>query len=334
MDTRIHPFEKYPFDLKTLDKEIVREIEQLNFYTTVVKIEKIMEEKDLKDTNTLLCWAYFEWLDAMAMKTGGEILSCGEKALNIIDGILEKEPGHKGSVKLKKYIETEIKQVHKANKWFDKYHHIPIESLALKEVEDFACFLSDCANDAKFKEKEYQLWQRLYQEKPDTHKVIRDGIQIGKEYYGFKFYYLCRMADVLWQDLKKFELARPMLWEIINWPQIKDAELYTYNQSSAGEKLLLEAVEQQNKSEFIRLTELMILKFKAINTYRVSIGKSEVTMIMREQSSGAVLQFALDMGDPENIRSVVTHFFSPEQVVIKDKKNKENLLKARAMFFS
>eukprot|EP01133_Synstelium_polycarpum_P012569 gene12569-14749_t len=308
MDTRIHPFEKYPFDLKTLDKEIVREIEQLNFYTTVVKIEKIMEEKDLKDTNTLLCWAYFEWLDAMAMKTGGEILSCGEKALNIIDGILEKEPGHKGSLKLK--------------------------NLALKEVEDFACFLSDCANDAKFKEKEYQLWQRLYQEKPDTHKVIRDGIQIGKEYYGFKFYYLCRMADVLWQDLKKFEQARPMLWEIINWPEIKDAELYTYNQFSAGEKLLLEAVAQQNKAEFIRLTELMILKFKAINTYRIAIGKWEVAMIVREQSAGPILQFALDLGDPENIRSVVTHFFSPEQVVIKDKKNKENLLKAKAMVFS
>src|SRR5688572_5421989 len=124
MQANIHPFEKYPFDLKKLPAAIRSEVEHFQFYTTSVAIAKVIAAGNLSDSNTLLCWAYFTWIDAMAMQTGAEILSSGESALKIIAEILEKEPGHKPSLKLQKYIQDEIKKVHKANKWYDKFHNI------------------------------------------------------------------------------------------------------------------------------------------------------------------------------------------------------------------
>ncbi len=326
MHANIHPFSKYPFDVKKLPAAIRSEVEHFQFYTTSVAIAKLIAAGDLSDSNTLLCWAYFTWIDAMAMQTGAEILSSGGSALKIIAEILEKEPGHKPSLKLQKYIQDEIKKVHKANKWYDKYHNIPVESLSLEEAEDFALFLSDCANDEKFKEKEYRLWLRLYNEKPD---VAVD--EKGEKFYGFKFYYLCRVANVLWRDLGRVEEARPLLWQIINWPSVKDAELYSYNTSSAIQFLLLEAVEKRNEAEFIRLTELMISKFGEINDYRRSRLKSKLTLIIREEPAGKILEYALEVGNRENIRSIMDHFFAGEYVVIRDSKIKKNMEKARAL---
>ncbi len=325
MKANIHPFEKYPFDLRKLPAAIREEVEQFDFYSTSRAIEKIIAHDNLEDANTLLCWAYFVWIDAMAMQTGAEILSSGESALQIIAGILEKEPGHKPSLKLQKYIDGEMKKVHKANKWYDKFHDIPVARLSLKEAEDFAFFLSDCANDGKFKEKEYQLWERLYKERPDTYQDERSG----ETYYAFNFYYLCRMANVLWRDLKKHEEARPLLWQIINWPHVKDAELYPYNISNAIQWLMLEAVEQRNAPEFGKLTDLMISKQEAINAYRVSIGKQPLKLIVREEPAGKILQFALDTGNAANIRTVIDHFFAGEVVFIRDARIKENMRKAR-----
>ncbi|RPE08914.1 hypothetical protein EGT74_18015 [Chitinophaga lutea] len=327
MKTGIHPFDKYPFDVKKLPSGIRRAVEDFDFYSTSSAIGKIIAQDNLGDSNSLLCWAYYVWIDAMEMQTGAEILSCGESALKIIAEILEKEPGHKPSLKLQKYINGEIKKVYKANKWYDKFHDTPIESLSLKEVEDFAYFLSDCANDGKFKEKEYRLWQRLYDEKPDTSLNERTG----ELYYGFKFYYLCRISNVLWRDLKKFEEARPLLWQVINWPSVKDAELYSYNISNAIQLLMLEAIEQNNAPEFVRLTELMISKFGEINQYRSELGKQALTLIIREEPAGKILQFALNNGNIDNIRSVIDHFFAGEVVFIRSAKIKENMQKARAL---
>ena len=138
MKTGIHPFDKYPFDFKKLPAGIRREVEDFGFYSTSSAIAKIIAQDNLDDPDSLLCWAYFVWIDAMEMQTGAEILSCGESALKISAEILEKEPGHKPSLKLQKYINGEIKNVHKANKWYDKFHDTPEESLSLKEAEDFA----------------------------------------------------------------------------------------------------------------------------------------------------------------------------------------------------
>lgn len=325
MQANIHPFEKYPFDVKKLPAGIRQEVERFDFYTTSRAIEKSIVSDNLSDSNTLLCWAYFVWIDAMALQTGAEILSSGEDALKIITEILGKEPGHKPSLKLQKYINDEIKKVHKANKWYDKFHDTPIESLSLKEAEDFAFFLSDCANDEKFKEKEYQLWQRLYNEKPDVYSTA------VKEFYGFKFYYLCRISNVLWRDLGRFEEARPLLWQIINWPSVKDAELYSYNISSAIQLLMLEAVEKRDEAEFIRLTELMISKFAELNQYRASLGKGELTLIIREVPAGKFLQFALEIGNVENIRSIMDNFFAGEVIFIRDGRIKEDMKKAKAL---
>ncbi|WP_343307580.1 hypothetical protein AAHN97_10625 [Chitinophaga niabensis] len=325
MQTNIHPFEKYPFDVKKLPADIRREVEHFDFYTTSRAIEKSIVSDNLSDSNTLLCWAYFVWIDAMAMQTGAEILSSGESALKIIAEILGKEPGHKPSLKLQKFINDEIKKVHKANKWYDKFHNIPIESLSLKEAEDFAFFLSDCTNEEKFKEKEYQLWLRLYNEKPDVYST---GV---KEFYGFKFYYLCRISNVLWRDLKRFEEARPLLWQIINWPSVKDAELYSYNISNAVQLLILEAVDKRDEIEFARLTELMISKFGEINQYRAGLGKGELTLVLREIPAGKILQFALEIGDLKNIRLIMDHFFAGEVVLIRDGRIKENMKKAKAL---
>lgn len=331
MLTNIHPFDKYPFDLKKLPPAIRAEVENFEFYKTSLAIEKQIALDNLSDPNTLLCWAYFVWMDAMAMQTGAEILSNGESALKIITGILEKDPQNKPSLKLQKYINGEIKKVHKANKWFDKYHNVPIESLSLEEVEEFAYFLSDCANDERFKDKEYRLWLRLYNEKPDVHQEERNGVLAGKEYYGFKFYYLCRLSNVLWEDLRRFEEARPLLWQVINWPNVKDAELYSYNISTAIQYLMLESIEKRDEAEFVRLTELMIEKFGEINQYRSSCGKSELTLIIREVSAGKILQFALDIGNVSNIRSIMEHFFASQHVVIKDATVKSNMKKAREL---
>lgn len=325
MQANIHPFEKYPFDVKKLSAGIRQEVERFDFYTTSRAIEKSIVSDNLSDSNTLLCWAYFVWIDAMALQTGAEILSSGEDALKIITEILGKEPGHKPSLKLQKYINDEIKKVHKANKWYDKFHDTPIESLSLKEAEDFAFFLSDCANDERFKEKEYQLWQRLYNEKPDVHSTA------VKEFYGFKFYYLCRISNVLWRDLGRFEEARPLLWQIINWPSVKDAELYSYNISSAIQLLMLEAVEKRDEAEFIRLTELMISKFAELNQYRASLSKGELTLIIREVPAGKFLQFALEIGNMANIRSIMDNFFAGEVIFIRDGRIKEDMNKAKAL---
>lgn len=331
MQANIHPFNKYPFDLKKLTAAIRQEVEDFDFYKTSRAIEKQIVLDNLSDPNTLLCWAYFVWIDAMAMQTGAEILSSGESALQIIAGILEKDPQNKPTLKLQKYINDEIKKVHKANKWFDKYHSIPVESLSLKEAEDFAYFLSDCANDEKFKDKEYRLWLRLYNEKPDVYQVERDGVPTGKEYYGFKFYYLCRLSNVLWQDLKRFEEARPLLWQVINWPNVRDAELYSYNISNAIELLMLESIEKRDEAEFIKLTGLLIEKFGEINKYRSNHGKEKLTFIIREVLAGKFLQFALDIGNIGNISLVMNHFFAGEVVFIKDARIKENMKKAKAL---
>jgi hypothetical protein len=328
MQANIHPFEKYPFDVKKLPAGIRHAVEHFEFYTTSLAIEKIIASDNLSDSNALLCWAYFVWIDAMELQTGAEILSSGENALKIIAEILAKEPGHKPSLKLQKYINDEIKKVHKANKWYDQFHNTPVESLSLKEAEDLAFFLSDCANDEKFKEKEYQLWQRLYNEKPDVHS---EG---GKAYYGFKFYYLCRISNVLWRDLGRFEEARPLLWQIINWPSVKDAALYSYNISNAIQFLMLEAVEKRDEAEFIRLTELMIQKFEVLNKYRSGLGKGKLTLIIREVPAGKFLQFALEIGNVENIRSIMENFFAGEVVFIRDGRIKENMKKAKALVSS
>ncbi|MGN7722178.1 hypothetical protein [Chitinophaga sp. 22620] len=327
MQANIHPFEKYPFDLKKLPADIRSAVEHFEFYTTSQAIAKSIAAGNLSDSNTLLCWAYFTWIDAMELQTGAEILSSGESALKIIGEILEKEPDHKPSLKLQKYIQDEIKKVHKANKWYDKFHDIPVEKLSLEEAEDFALFLSDCANDEKFKEKEYRLWQRLYNEKPD----VRVEERTGRQYYGFKFYYLCRVASVLWRDLGRFEEARPLLWQVINWPSVKDAELYSYNTSNAIEFLLLEAVGKRDEAEFIRLTGLMVSKFGEINEYRRSAGKGELTLIIRENPAGKILEYALEIGNLENIRTIMDHFFAGKVVFIRDAKIKKNMEKARAL---
>lgn len=315
MQANIHPFEKYPFDVKKLPAAISREVAHFDFYTTSRAIEKAIVTDNLSDANTLLCWAYFVWIDAMALQTGAEILSSGESALKIIAGILEKESGHKPSLKLQKFINDEIKQVHKANKWYDKFHDKPIQSLSLEEAEDFALFLSDCANDEKFKEKEYQLWLRLYNEKPDSSR----------------FYNLCRVASVLWRDLKRFEEARPLLWQVINWPSVKDAAVYSYNISNAIQYLLLEAADKRDEPEFIRLTELMISKFGELNEYRASTGKGKLNLIIREIPAGKILQFALEIGNLENIRSIMEHFFAGEVIFIRDERIKENMKKANRL---
>lgn len=327
MRANIHPFEKYPFDIRKLPAGIRSEVEHFEFYTTSRAIERSIAEGNLSDSNTLLCWAYFTWIDAMELQTEAEILSSGESALKIIGEILEKEPDHKPSLKLQTYIRDEIKKVHKANKRYDRFHNIPVENLSLEEAEDFALFLSDCANDEKFKEKEYRLWQRLYNEKPDVFVEERTG----RQYYGFKFYYLCRVANVLWRDLGRFEEARPLLWQIIGWPSVKDAELYSYNISNAIEFLLLEAIEKRDEDEFIRLTALMVSKFGEINAYRRSSGKGELTLIIRENPAGKILEFALEIGNPGNIRTIMDHFFAGKHVFIRSEKIKKNMEKAKTL---
>lgn len=263
-----HPFANYPFNEKQLDADIKTLIKELDFYNTSRKIGKVIADKNITDANNLLCWAYFEWMDAMATEADEDIVSCGEAALAIISDILAQTPDHKPSLKLKNYIDKQIARVHKVNKQYEKFKKIPIDQLTLEQVKDYAYFLGDFKTDKDSKQIEYQLWERLYNEQPDQYTYYHPEAKRDMEVYGNRYFNLNRMAHVLWEGLGQYEAARPLLWQLINWSDIKDVSQYSFGIDGAIKSLAFEAIEKEDANEFIRLINTLESKYQEISNYK------------------------------------------------------------------
>lgn len=327
-----HPFASYPFNEKKLDPALRELIEHLVFYKTAREIHRIIIQKNLTDSNTHLCWAYFEWMDAMATELDSEILSCGESALAIIEDILTKDPEHKPTQKLKKYIEKEVNKIHKANKKFEKFNKVPLESLSLSDVSDFAWFLMENKRDKASKEIELKLWTRLYEEKPDTSVMKgEDDDKPDIHFHGSKYYCLFFIARVLWEGLDRYEEARPILWKLIDWDKPEDVDLYNWT-TSCLLFLLFESIEKNDQKEFSRLLQYSERKYLEINTYRKSIGKSDdVIPIVYEPDLGKLLTFALEINDREAIKYILDSMCTEKEFVIAIPEVKKMIALARAL---
>ena len=138
----IQPFAEYPFDKSLLDSEIRSVIKNFEPYETTTKLERIIEEKGLTDSNHQLCYAYFIWMDLMMTD------EYSEEALNILNKILEKDPKHAPTLKLKAHIENELKDLQaKANQSVKELYPIPIEKLTIEQAEEFANYLNEYQTD-------------------------------------------------------------------------------------------------------------------------------------------------------------------------------------------
>jgi hypothetical protein len=317
----------YPFEQSTLDKDIKSLLKNPESYTTPTEIERIIVQKNLTDANSNLCWAYFEWMDALVIDSEAEVIWQGQKALNILNTILEKDPTNEPSIKLKKYIENEMdKAQEKANKKLEKFSRIALKSLSLEQAKDFVIYLSDFKSDKDSKEIEYKLWMRLYNEQPDTYF----DKNLNEEFFGHKYYNLGNAAGVLWKDLHRYEEARPLFWQLINWKNMKDVDLYKSNIVVPIQRLAVEAIQQKNTSEFIKLIRLLQTKFHAINKYRGSL-KEKANPIMPDDVSGQLLEYALEINNKEMIGYIVNTLLTEKYGIIKDKKLKDNITKAKAI---
>jgi len=326
-----HPFASYPFEEEKLDPVIQQLIKHLDFYKTAGEIQRIIIQKDLTDTNTHLCWAYFEWIDAMATELDSDILSFGTSALAIIQEILAKDPEHKPTLKLKKYIEKAIDKIHKANKKFEKFNKVPLESLSLDDVSDFAWFLTENKHDKASKEIELKLWTRLYQEKPDTYVKKGTGFQKDMEYYGMNYYYLFHIAQVLWEGLGRYEEGRPILWKLINWENPKDVNQNNWT-TPCIILLLFEAIDKNDQKEFSRLLRYQESKYHAMNAYRRSIeNPKDMIPITTDENIGKLLTFALEVNEREAIKYILDSMCTEKEFVIANPEVRKTVDLARSI---
>ncbi|MBK7884829.1 MAG: hypothetical protein IPJ81_14365 [Chitinophagaceae bacterium] len=314
----------YPFEQSTLDKDIKSLLKNPESYTTPTEIKRIIVQKNLTDANSNMCWAYFEWMDGLVIDNEAEMIWQGQTALNI----LNKNPNHKPSIKLKEFIEKEMEKAQeKVDNKLKEFSKIPLHSLTLEQAADYAYYLGDFKSDRESKEIEYQLWMRLYKEKPDTYF----DKNFNEEFFGYKYYNLQRAAIVLWKDLHKYEEARPLFWQLINWKNMKDVNLYNFATPLISH-LAIEAIQQKNTNEFIKLVRLLQEKFNEINKYRDrKFLKKKAGPIMPSDVSGQLLEYALEINNKEVIRYIVTTLLTEKYGVIEDKRLKDNIAKAKAI---
>ena len=318
----IHPFEELPFDIQKLDIDIQKSIEEFDYYSTSNEIEWIIVEKELTDSNSLLCLAYYNWLDAM--DNDGDIVSFGGRALKIIDTIIEKEPKHKSALKLKKYIEKRIDKVKKATKKLDKFYKIPVENLSLEQAQDFASALSNFKTDKISKELECKLWIRLYNETPEYEDF---------DNYGLKFYYLCRITHVLWTDLKQIEAAREYINTVINWKALRDIERYTVQYYRNVGYLIVEAIENNNAEEFINYIE--ILKQKCIKLTNTKIYDWQYyAPLFSEETTCKILHYALKLQDKDLVRYILEEMIVKQEYVIPKQNEFKEVIKEAKRFLN
>lgn len=318
----IHPFEELPFNIEKIDIDIQKAIEEFDYYSTSNEIERIIEEKQLTDSNSLLCLAYYNWLDAM--DNDGDIVSFGGGSLKIIDTIIEKEPKHKAALKLKKYIEKRIEKVKKAAKKLDKFYKIPVENLSLEQAKDFAFAISDFKTDKTSKELECNLWIRLYNETPEYEDFDK---------YGLKFYYLCRITSVLWKDLKENETAREYINKVINWKTVRDIERYDVQYYRNVGYLIVEAIENNNVEGFINYID--ILKQKCLEMTVIKKYDWEYyAPIFSEETTCKILQYALQLQDKDLVKYIVEEMIEKQKYVIPKQKEFKEAIKVAKCFLN
>jgi len=62
----------YPYDPKALHPDLSLALTPYAPYATAMAVGKIIEERDLRDGNSLLCWAHLLWTDALATEFDGD----------------------------------------------------------------------------------------------------------------------------------------------------------------------------------------------------------------------------------------------------------------------
>lgn len=320
----IHPFHELPFDIEKLDIDIQKSIKEFDYYSTSNEIERIIEEKQLTDANSLLSLAYYNWLDAMATENDGDIVDFGGRALAILNTILVKEPQHKSAIKLKKYIEKRIEKVKRAAKKLDKFYKIPIEELSIEQAKDFAYALSDFKTDKISKELECKLWIRLYDETPEYEDFDK---------YGLKFYYLCRITDVLWTDLKQIEAARAYINTVINWKTLRDIERYTVQYYRNVGYLMVEAIENNNSQQFLHYIEILKQKCFEMTTIK-KYDWQYYAPLFSEETTCKILQYALQLQDKDLVKYILEEMILKQEYVIPKEKDFKEAIKEAKCFLN
>lgn len=316
----IQPFAEYPFDKSLLDSEIRSVIKNFEPYETTTKLERIIEEKGLTDSNHQLCYAYFIWMDLMMTD------EYSEEALNILNKILEKDPKHAPTLKLKAHIENELKDLQaKANQSVKELYPIPIEKLTIEQAEEFANYLNEYQTDKSSYELQYKLWIRLYNEHPDTKYETIDGER--QLYYGYKYYHLSTAAMLLWDNLDRKEEARPLFWKLIEWDNTKDVLLYGFIDGVIF-RLIDESMEKDDRTAFIKLMKLLQTKYKTLNQSSLKL-KTQIPVVPTAIRP-KLIQYGLGVEDKEALQYIV-QILLEQEVGILNKEAKENVKKAQIL---
>lgn len=270
------------------------EIDRHQPYQTSERLEKILEEERLEDADSQHCLALSLWMDADATEFDEDYVSFGADADAVLAQILERQPSHAPSVKLRKKIASRVKKAQKAIDKLAAFEKVPVEELSLIEVNRFAFFLANNRSDPKSKRTEYRLWMRLHEEKPDVTKSEHGDM----EFIGHKFFHLGHAAQALWKSGDRKD-ALPLFERLQSWPV--DADVKEYNNVLAGlyELQLLDDADQDERARF----EARVLETKE------RFDRLNKPLYFANTSADRLLTYAMETVDRASLRVIVEVLF-------------------------
>ncbi len=297
-----------------LHPRLQHELDHRQPYRTSERLEKILEEERLEDADSQHCLALSLWKDADATEFDEDYVSFGADADAVLAQILKRQPSHAPSVKLRKKIASRVKKAQKAIDKLAAFEKVPIDELSLIEVNQFAFFLANNRSDPKSKHKEYRLWMRLHEEKPDVTKSEHGDM----EFIGHKFFHLGHAAMALWESGDRKD-AGPLFERLLSWPAEADLKEYDNVLSGLYELQLLEDVDLDDRAGF----EARILRVKE------HFDRLNKPLYFADTSADRLLTYAMTTIDRPSLRVIVEVLFEDRSARSMSKDLRALLAKAR-----